>query len=97
MRVGETGRPSRLSATEISPVHGVRRLRARRRIMSSDTFPDVYSTTLWVPYTALGEQGPGNIQFPNSGGIADDCSGHCGREGGGGGSTRSRSGEYKGV
>jgi len=44
--------------------------------MSSDTFPNVYTSTLWVPYTALGKQGPGNIQFPNSSRVTDDCSGH---------------------
>ena len=28
---------------------------------SSDAFPDVHATTLWIPYATLGEQWPGNI------------------------------------
>ena len=47
---------------------------------SSDAFPDVYASTFWVPYATLGKRGPGNIKFPNSRRVANDCSGHLAEE-----------------
>jgi hypothetical protein len=43
---------------------------------SSDAFPDVYASTFWIPYATLGKRGPGNIKFPNSRRVANDCSRH---------------------
>ena len=43
---------------------------------SSDAFPDVYGSTFGVPYATLRKYGPGNMKFPNSRCVANDCSGH---------------------
>jgi len=54
---------------------------------SFDTFPDVNAAALWVPYTTLRVYIPGNIQFPDSCRITDDC-GHLKRMSGRVGSER---------
>jgi len=44
-------------------------------LTSSDTFPDVYTFSLRIPNTALRVEIPVDVDFPDSGGVAD-YSGH---------------------
>lgn len=39
-------------------------------------FPDIYAPAFCVPYTTLSVHRPLNVEFPYSGGVADNCSGY---------------------
>jgi len=62
---------SSLSSCHISPVGVVWWLTGGGGMMSSDALPDVYAFSLRIPNTALCVEIPEDVNFPDSGGVAD--------------------------
>jgi len=76
MSVGEMGdagaRMNVLSPGKIPPVCSIRWLTSGSRVVIFDAFPDIYASSIGVPYATLTVQFPVDILFPYSCRVADE-------------------------